>query len=117
MCQTTKTQSNEQINNLQLDNDGHLIDHSMWTPQIAQSLADTLEISLTDEHHAILQMVREFYKTFNHPPATRPLIKFLQQQMPEANISNQKLQQLFNTGLVARHVNRIAGLPKPPNCL
>ncbi|GAF54853.1 tRNA 2-thiouridine synthesizing protein E [Psychrobacter sp. JCM 18901] len=37
--------------------------------------------------------------------------------MPELNISNQKLQQLFNTGLVARHVNRLAGLPKPPNCL
>lgn len=102
---------------LELDSDGHLTDYKIWTPQIAQILANTLEVTLTDEHHAVLQVVRKFNETFNHPPATRPLIKYLQKQLPEANISNQKLQQLFNTGLVARHVNRIAGLPKPPNCL
>lgn len=102
---------------LELDTDGHLTDHTLWTPQVAQTLADTLEVALTDEHHAILLAIREFYNEFNHPPATRPLIKYLQKQLPEADISNQKLQQLFNTGLVARHLNRVAGLPKPPNCL
>ncbi|MBV6578279.1 sulfite reductase, partial [Acinetobacter baumannii] len=27
------------------------------------------------------------------------------------------LQQKFNTGLVARHLSRLAGIPKPANCL
>ncbi|WP_434353865.1 TusE/DsrC/DsvC family sulfur relay protein [Psychrobacter sp. HD31] len=102
---------------LALDEDGHLLDHTIWSQQIAQILADTIDITLTDEHHAILIVIRNFYAEFNHPPATRPLIKYLQQQLPESEITNQKLQQLFNTGLVARHLNRIAGLPKPPNCL
>ncbi len=102
---------------IQLDSDGHLRDHTLWSPSVAQSLADSLEVTLTDEHLAILQQVRAFFVKFHHPPATRPLIKWLVQTMPDANISNQKLQQLFNTGLVARHVNRLAGLPKPPNCL
>ncbi|WP_296403691.1 TusE/DsrC/DsvC family sulfur relay protein [Psychrobacter sp.] len=102
---------------LELDKEGHLIDHSLWTPTVAQHLADTLSVTLTEEHYLILQQVRKFHVEFNHPPSTRPLIKYLMQTLPEMQISNQLLQQMFNTGLVARHVNRIAGLPKPPNCL
>ncbi len=105
---------NQQIT---LDQDGHLCDYQIWTPDIAQQLADTLDVTLNTEHLAILQQVRAFFAKFNHPPATRPLIKWLQQTLPEHDISNQKLQHLFKTGLVARHVNRLAGLPKPPNCL
>lgn len=100
-----------------LDNDGHLINHEQWTVEIAQQLADTLSITLTDEHYLILQVVRNYYVNFSHSPTTRPLIKYLNQQLPNMQIDNAKLQQLFNTGLVARHINRIAGLPKPANCL
>lgn len=102
---------------LELDEEGHLVDHTLWTPEVAQSLADTLSITLSEDHYRILQQVREFHEQFNHPPSTRPLIKYLMKTLPDMNISNQLLQQMFNTGLVARHVNRIAGLPKPPNCL
>ena len=103
--------------NVALDQDGHLCDHTLWTPVIAQQLANTLAVDIDTERLAVLQQVRAFFVKFNHTPATRPLIKWLQQTLPDYDISNQKLQQLFNTGLVARHVNRLAGLPKPPNCL
>lgn len=102
---------------IELDDDGHLVNHELWTPQIAQTLADTLQVNLTDEHLQILQCVRAYYQTFSHPPTTRPLIKYLNQCLPDLQIDNAKLQSLFNTGLVARHVNRLAGLPKPANCL
>ncbi len=102
---------------IQLDQDGHLCDHTLWNIQVAQQLADTLQVQLGEEHLQILEQVRLFFINFNHAPATRPLIKWLQKTLPDLDISNLKLQQLFNTGLVARHVNRLAGLPKPPNCL
>ena len=105
------------LDDVALDQDGHLCDHTIWTPVIAQQLANTLDIVLDTERLAVLQQVRAFFVKFNHAPATRPLIKWLQKTLPDDDISNQKLQQLFNTGLVARHVNRLAGLPKPPNCL
>lgn len=113
----TITTTSTMAASIELDQDGHLCDHTIWTPEIAQQLADTLDVSLSAEHLQILQQVRAFFDKFNHAPATRPLIKWLQKTLPEQDISNQKLQQLFNTGLVARHVNRLAGLPKPPNCL
>lgn len=111
------TSVNVALDDVALDQDGHLCDHTIWTPDIAQQLANTLDIVLDTERLAVLQQVRAFFVKFNHAPATRPLIKWLQQTLPDDDISNQKLQQLFNTGLVARHVNRLAGLPKPPNCL
>ncbi|UNU73414.1 TusE/DsrC/DsvC family sulfur relay protein [Moraxella nasovis] len=101
----------------QLDQDGHLTDHNLWTKDIAQTLADTLDVQLTDVHFRILLAVRTFFDTYHHSPSTRPLIKYLSKVLPDDEINNAKLQQLFNTGLVARHVNRLAGLPKPPNCL
>lgn len=102
---------------ISLDQDGHLTDHTTWTPAIAQELADTLQITLTEEHHRILVQTRLFFEQYHHSPMTRPLIKHLAQTLPDDHIDNAKLQRLFNTGLVARHVNRLAGLPKPPNCL
>lgn len=101
----------------QLDTDGHLTDYQTWTPTVAQQLADTLGLTLTPLHYQIIEAVREYYDLYSHPPTTRPLIKFLSKQLPVLAIDNAKLQTLFNTGLVARHVNRIAGLPKPANCL
>lgn len=100
-----------------LDGDGHLSNHNDWTPIVAQRLADTLDVHLDDVHYRILAQVRAFFEQYHHSPSTRPLIKHLSTTLPDDAIDNAKLQSLFKTGLVARHVNRIAGLPKPPNCL
>lgn len=100
--------------NLALDQDGHLVDYTIWNQEIAQMLADTLE--LTDWHFQILEAIRQFYQQFGHAPATRPLIKYLIKTV-DADINNVVLQQQFNTGLVARHLSKLAGIPKPANCL
>ena len=101
---------------LELDQDGHLVDYTIWNPEVAQELAKSLDLELTDWHFDILNAVRQFYQQFGHSPATRPLIKFLMKTVsPE--ISNAELQQKFNTGLVARHLSRLAGVPKPATCL
>ena len=81
-----------------------------------EELAKSLDLELTEWHFEVLNAVRQFYQQFGHSPATRPLIKFLMKTVsPEIN--NAELQQKFNTGLVARHLSRLAGVPKPANCL
>lgn len=99
-----------------LDEDGHLQNPSDWNKTTAQQLADTLDIVLSERHFEILYAVRSFYELYCHSPSTRPLIKHLNQQL-SIPTDNTELQSLFKTGLVARHVSRIAGLPKPANCL
>ncbi|MEG1272357.1 MAG: TusE/DsrC/DsvC family sulfur relay protein [Acinetobacter sp.] len=102
--------------NLDLDQDGHLVDYTIWNENVAQELASKLDLELTPWHFQILQAVRQFYHQFGHSPATRPLIKFLMKTV-SSDINNAVLQEQFKTGLVARHLSRLAGIPKPPNCL
>lgn len=99
-----------------LDADGHLANHLDWTPDTARSMAALEGLQLTEQHLLILLQVREFYQRFGHAPATRPLIRFLVKQLGE-QISNAQLMTDFQTGLVARTLSRLAGLPKPANCL
>ena len=102
--------------NFELDQDGHLVDYTIWNEEVAQQLAESLEIELSPWHFEVLTAVRQFYAQFGHAPSTRPLIKFLMKTVsPEIN--NAILQEIFNTGLVARHLSRLAGVPKPANCL
>lgn len=99
-----------------LDQDGHLQNHLDWTPEIAQLMAQQDGLTLTPAHLATLHAVRKFYQQFGYAPATRPLIKFLIKELGD-QISNAQLMQDFQTGLVARTLARLAGLPKPANCL
>lgn len=99
----------------ELDQDGHLVDYNTWNTDVAQALAQSLNIHLDAWHFMVLQHIRNFYQQYDHAPSTRPLIKFLMKQDP--SINNAILQQRFNTGLVARQLCRLAGLPKPANCL
>ena len=101
---------------LELDQDGHLVDYTIWNEDVAQERANSLDLELSEWHFQILNAVRQFYAQFGHSPATRPLIKFLMKTVgPE--IDNAVLQDKFKTGLVARHLSRLAGIPKPANCL
>lgn len=101
---------------LNLDQDGHLLDYTLWNESVAQQLAQNLDIQLTEWHLRVLYSLRQFYQKFGYSPSTRPLIKFLTKELGE-EVSNATLQKAFNTGLVARHLTRLSGLPKPPNCL
>lgn len=48
------------MTDLELDADGHLQDRTQWTVSVAQTLADTLDVELTDVHYRILMQVRAF---------------------------------------------------------
>lgn len=98
------------------DQDGHLNNHMDWNPDIARLLAAKDGLLLNEQHLLVLGTVREFYARFEYAPATRPLIKFLIKELGD-HISNAQLMHDFQTGLVARTLARLAGLPKPANCL
>lgn len=104
------------FSDIQLDQDGHLQNHLDWTPQVAQWMADRDGLLLTEQHLLVLSSVREFYARFGYAPATRPLIRFLMKELGD-HISNAQLMQDFQTGLAARTLARLAGIPKPANCL
>lgn len=99
-----------------LDKDGFLADLQDWSPEVAQALAARENIALTPEHWEVLEVLRQFYDEFQLSPATRPLIKYTALKLGPEKGNSPHLNRLFN-GTPAKLAAKLAGLPKPTNCI
>ncbi|WP_313481861.1 TusE/DsrC/DsvC family sulfur relay protein [Stutzerimonas kunmingensis] len=99
-----------------LDKDGFLVDLSDWNEAVAEALARREELELEDEHREVLRLLREFYAEFQLSPATRPLIKYTALKLGPEKGNSMHLNRLFK-GTPAKLAAKLAGLPKPSNCL
>lgn len=99
-----------------LDKDGYLQELADWSPSVAEALALREEITLRAEHWEILDLLRRFYAEFQLSPANRPLIKYVAQQLGPDKGNSLHLNHLFK-GAPAKLAAKLAGLPKPTNCL
>ena len=98
------------------DAEGYLRDHTTWTETLATEIAARDGIELTPAHWEILHAIRRFYAQYELSPATRPLMKYLAQQLGPEKATSIYVMQLF-PGTPAKTIARIAGLPKPANCI
>ena len=99
-----------------LDENGFLAQFAAWTPEIAERFAKEAQLELSDAHWEILFLLRDYYQRFDSSPAMRALVKFVRQELGEDKGRSIYLLRLF-PGSPARVASRIAGLPKPANCL
>jgi tRNA 2-thiouridine synthesizing protein E len=102
------------VTDLQPDN--HLKNLAGWSEITARQLAVGENIELTDEHFEILQIARQFYAVYGFSPSMRPLIKSIATHLDISKARSIYLMQLFPPS-PARITAKIAGLPKPKNCL
>lgn len=107
------------------DSEGFLKNLSDWSTATAEALATKDKITLTTAHWEIIHLTREFYQNFDLSPAMRPLIKYIAQELGKEKASSIYLMRLFTANKSqgqkqespARVIARLAGLPKPKNCL
>lgn len=98
------------------DKDGYLRQHTQWNEALAAALAKKNNIELTPAHWEILHCIRRFYAHYELSPATRPLLKYLSQELGPEKAGSIYVMQLF-PGTPAKIIAKIAGLPKPANCI
>ncbi|MBY8946550.1 MULTISPECIES: TusE/DsrC/DsvC family sulfur relay protein [unclassified Pseudomonas] len=101
---------------LDLDKDGYLVDLNEWSDEVANALAAVEGLELTADHWQILELLRQFYAEFQLSPATRPLIKYTALKLGPEKGNSLHLNRLFN-GTPAKLAAKLAGLPRPTNCL
>lgn len=99
-----------------LDKDGFLRNLSDWDEAVAQQLASSESIELSPAHWEIIHCLRKFYAEFELSPAMRPLVKYVAQELGPEKGNSIYLMRLF-PGSPAKVAARIAGLPRPENCL
>ncbi len=99
-----------------LDKDGYLVELDDWSADVARALAERESIELTAAHWEVLELLRQFYAEYQLSPATRPLIKYTALKLGPEKGNSLHLNRLFN-GTPAKLAAKLAGLPKPTNCI
>ncbi|WCN14060.1 TusE/DsrC/DsvC family sulfur relay protein [Marinomonas mediterranea] len=102
--------------NLALDEEGYLLDLNDWSESLATEIAEVEGVELTDAHWDIIYLLRDFYKEFEVSPAMRPLVKAVSKKLGADKGKSIYLMTLF-PGSPPKLSAKIAGLPKPANCL
>lgn len=99
-----------------LDPEGYLVNQSEWNESVAKLMADEEGLVLTADHWEVIDVVRAFYQRYEMAPAMRPLVKATKNALGEEKGRSIYLMKLF-PGSPAKRIARLAGLPKPTNCL
>lgn len=98
------------------DPQGFLVNLDDWNEEVASQIAAEEGITLTTAHWEVISVLRGFYAEYEISPAMRILVKTVRQSLGEDKGNSIYLLQLF-PGSPAKYASKIAGLPKPTNCL
>lgn len=101
---------------LETDKDGYLTHLSDWNPGTAKWLAHSEGITLEAEHWEVINALRAFYADTGISPAMRILVKIVKQRVSLEKGNSIHLLTLFPDS-PAKLAAKIAGLPRPANCL
>ncbi|MFT6388333.1 MAG: tRNA 2-thiouridine synthesizing protein E [Cellvibrionaceae bacterium] len=98
------------------DKEGYLKNLKDWSREIATLIAAEEGIALTVNHWEMIDLIREFFTCYEISPAMRPLVKFTSKQLGKDKGNSIYLLKLFPSS-PAKSLSKIAGLPRPTNCL
>lgn len=109
-------QLNTNALDIAVDKDGYLINLNDWDKEAANALAAQENILLTPAHWEIITLMQEFYREFEISPAMRALVKYTEKKLGPEKGRSVYLLRLFPPS-PAKIASKIAGLPRPTNCL
>jgi tRNA 2-thiouridine synthesizing protein E len=98
------------------DKEGYLENIGDWSETVAAAIAKEEDLLLTDAHWDIIFLLRQFYQEFELSPAMRPLVKYVGLQLGKDKGNSIYLLTLFPPS-PAKIASKLAGLPRPANCL
>ena len=99
-----------------LDKEGYLRELTDRNEGVAALLAQQENINLGPAHWEVIKLLRSFYRRHQVSPATRALINLVKRELGPDKGKSVYLMKLFR-GSPAKTANKIAGLPKPDNCI
>lgn len=98
------------------DKEGYLCHLDDWSRAVAETIARREGIELTPSHWEVIDCLRDFYCEYHLSPAMRPLVRYLAHRLGKDKGQSLYLLSLF-PGSPAKLASKIAGLPRPANCL
>jgi len=97
---------------LAVDNEGFLLYPDDWDETVAQVIADSIHIEMSDEHWMVVRFVREYFEQNQRVPETRRALKAMTQALGKEKATRKYLYRLFPYGF-GQQACKIAGMRKP----
>ena len=104
------------MNTERFDKEGFLRNLDDWNESLAADIARGEGIVLDARHWEIVHLLRNYYAEFDASPAMRAMVKYVRLNLGDEKGTSIYLLGLF-PGSPAKIGSKIAGLPKPDNCL
>ena len=99
-----------------VDSEGYLKNLQDWEPQVAEVLAQQENLELTEAHWEIINLLRDFHRQHALSPPMRVLVNLVKRELGAEKGRSMYVMKLF-PGSPAKLASKLAGLPKPSNCL
>jgi dissimilatory sulfite reductase related protein len=100
----------------EVDEDGYLMNLDDWSKELAESIAKTEDVVMTDAHWEVVNFLRDYYQKYQIAPMIKILVKELGKTMGPSKGNTKYLYELYPGG-PAKQACKIAGLPKPTGCV
>lgn len=95
---------------VEVDADGHLVNHADWSEEIALEIAISEGIEKLEEGHwKVINFMRTEFVSNGVSPTLRRITK-------QSGVNTKEMYALFPKG-PAKKASKIAGLPKPKGCI
>lgn len=103
-------------NTFPADEEGYIIDITVWSKELAGLIAEDENIDMNDDHWEVVNFLRDYYEEYQIAPAIRVLTKAIKKSLGDDKGNSKYLYELFPYG-PAKQACKIAGLPKPTGCI
>jgi tRNA 2-thiouridine synthesizing protein E len=100
----------------EVDEEGYLLNPEDWSKELADEIAKTEGVEMTDKHWEVVNFLKSYYKEYQIAPMIKILIKEMAKMFGPEKGNNKYLYELFPAG-PAKQACKIAGLPKPTGCV
>ena len=101
---------------VETDSEGFLRDLSLWSKELAVSIAAKEKLELTENHWEVINYLRQSFADGGIAPNVRLMQKAMAKEYGPEKGNSKYLYELFPYG-PAKQGCRIAGLPKPTGCV
>jgi len=101
---------------IETDEEGYITDINLWTTELAALIAEAENIEMEDDHWVVVNFLRNYYEQYRIAPAVRVLTRAIKRTLGPEKGNSRYLYHLFPYG-PSRQACKIAGLPKPTDCI
>jgi tRNA 2-thiouridine synthesizing protein E len=97
------------LDNVAFDKEGFMVDPHAWTPEIANAIAESMNMKLTERHWIVINYARKEFVATGQSPTLRKITK-------STPVDTKEIYALFPGG-PAKVAAKISGLGKPTGCI